>query len=152
MNFWGLLRHQITCHPPPLPLCQNSVTPVAELLWEKNSLFKLMVVVNGALSSATSSSRRGSALRSTLIGVLICWQFGPAGVEGRLVKEIMLLLDGISVAGKTQERERGFTVMSVTKLSSLCNYLASTKFHSTVAMCLPARVVARSSTPTTASW
>ena len=41
--------------------------------------------------------------------------------------------------------------MSVTKLSSLCKCLASTKFGSTVAMCLPARVVARSSTPTTAS-
>ena len=49
-------------------------------------------------------------------------------------------------------RERGFTpVTSVTKLSSLCKCLASTKFGSTVAMCLPARVVARSSTPTTAS-
>ena len=42
-------------------------------------------------------------------------------------------------------------VINVTKLSSLCKCLASTKFGSTVAMCLPARVVARSSTPTTAS-
>ena len=41
--------------------------------------------------------------------------------------------------------------MSVTKLPSHCKCLASTKFGSTVAMCLPARVVARSSTPTTAS-
>jgi hypothetical protein len=41
--------------------------------------------------------------------------------------------------------------MSVAKLSSLCKCLASTEFGSTVAMCLPARVVARSSTPTTAS-
>ena len=51
---------------------------------------------------------------------------------------------------KAQERERGFTpVMSVTKLSSLCKCLASTKFGSTVTMCLPARVVARSSTAST---
>ena len=41
--------------------------------------------------------------------------------------------------------------MSVTKLSSLCKFLASTKFGSPVAMCLSARVVARVSTPTTAS-
>ena len=53
---------------------------------------------------------------------------------------------------KAQERERGFTpVLSVTKLSSLCKCLASTKFGSQVAMCLPARVVARSPTLTTAS-
>ena len=47
---------------------------------------------------------------------------GPAGVKGRFVKEIMLLLDGISVGGGTKhKREKGFTsVMSVTKLSSLC--------------------------------
>ena len=31
---------------------------------------------------------------------------GPAGVEGRFGREIMLLLDGISVAGQsTRERE-----------------------------------------------
>ena len=41
--------------------------------------------------------------------------------------------------------------MSVTKLSSLCKCLASTKFGITVAMCLPAGVVVKSSTPTTAS-
>ena len=31
---------------------------------------------------------------------------GPAGVEGRFVREIMLLLDGISVGGQST-RERG---------------------------------------------
>ena len=58
-----------------------------------------------------------------------------------------------SVGGdKAQEREGGFTpLMSVTKLSSLYKCLASTKFGSAVAMCLPAGVVARCSTPTTAS-
>ena len=29
MNFWGLLRHQITCHLAPFPVCQNSATTVA---------------------------------------------------------------------------------------------------------------------------
>ena len=44
---------------------------------------------------------------------------GPAGVEGRFVREIILSLDGISVGGQST-RERGFTtVMSVTKLSNL---------------------------------
>ena len=70
---------------------------------------------------------------------------GPACVEGRFVREIMLLLDGISFGGTNQKREKGFTrVMSVTKLSSLCKFLASTKYDSTVAMCLPVMVVARS--------
>ena len=74
---------------------------------------------------------------------------GPAGVEVRFVREIMLLLDGISVGGTKHKRERGFTpVLSVTKLSSLCKCLASTKFGRTVAMCLSERVVARSSRPT----
>ena len=63
-----------------------------------------------------------------------------------------MLLDGISVGGTKHKRDKGFTsVMSVTKLSSFCKCLASTKFGSTVAMCLPSRVVARSSTPITAS-
>ena len=63
----------------------------------------------------------------------------------------MLLLDGISVGGQST-RERGFTpVMSVKKLSSLGKCLASIKFGSSAAMCSPARVVARSSDPTTAS-
>ena len=44
-------------------------------------------------------------------------------------------------------REKGFTpVMSVTRLSSLCQRLTSTNFGITVAMCLYARFVARSST------
>ena len=29
LNFWGLLRHQITCHSAPFPVCQNSATTVA---------------------------------------------------------------------------------------------------------------------------
>ena len=28
MNDLGLLRHQLTCHWPPFPFCQNSATPV----------------------------------------------------------------------------------------------------------------------------
>ena len=41
--------------------------------------------------------------------------------------------------------------MSVTKLSKLCKCLASTKFGSRVAVCLPEKVVAKMSTLTTAS-
>ena len=70
---------------------------------------------------------------------------GPAVVEGRFVREIMLLLEGISVWGQsTGERERFHPCNVCTKLSSLCKSLASKKFGSTVAMWLPARVVARS--------
>ena len=29
INLWGLLRHQITCHLPPFPVCQNGATTVA---------------------------------------------------------------------------------------------------------------------------
>ena len=32
---------------------------------------------------------------------------GPAGVEGRFVREIMLLLAGISVGGIKHKREKG---------------------------------------------
>ena len=73
---------------------------------------------------------------------------GPAGVEGRSVMDIMLLLDGMSVGETKHKREKGCTpVMSVTKISNLCKCLASTKLRSIVAMGLPARVVERISTP-----
>ena len=36
MNFWGLLRHQITCHSPPFGVCQNSVTTVARTSLKKH--------------------------------------------------------------------------------------------------------------------
>ena len=52
---------------------------------------------------------------------------GSAGFEDRCVREIMLSLEGISVGGEST-RKRGFIpVMYVTKLSSLCKCLASTK-------------------------
>ena len=59
---------------------------------------------------------------------------GPTGVEGGFVRKFWLLLDWISVGGGTKpKRERGFTpVMSVTRLSSLCQRLASNKFCNTV--------------------
>ena len=80
---------------------------------------------------------------------------GPTGVEGRFVREIMLLLDRISVGGKAQESKRvhpcnvcdkafkSLQIPSQHKISAQCH-------SGTVAMCLPARVVARSSTQTTA--
>ena len=77
----------------------------------------------------------------------------PEGVEGGFVREFMLLLDGFSVEGQsTGERESGLTpVISVTRLSVLCQHITSKTFGRILAMCLSARVVARSSTPTTAS-
>ena len=35
MNFWSLLRHQIACHLPPFPVCQNSATTVARTSLKK---------------------------------------------------------------------------------------------------------------------
>ena len=58
---------------------------------------------------------------------------------------MLLWLDGICVGYQTQDRDRWFTpVISVTRLSSFCQWLTSTEFGSTVAMCLSARVVAKS--------
>ena len=44
---WGLLRHQITYHLSPFPVCQNNATTVARTS-KKNSLSKHMLVVHGA--------------------------------------------------------------------------------------------------------
>ena len=82
---------------------------------------------------------------------------GLVVVEGMFVREIMLLLDGISVGGQiTRERERerereGHPCNVCDKAVKFCKCLASTKYCSTMAMCLPAMVLARSSTPPTAS-
>ena len=48
MNFWGLMRQQITCHLPPFLVCQNSDTTVARTSLKKNSLSKHMLMVHGA--------------------------------------------------------------------------------------------------------
>ena len=37
MNFWGLLRHQITCTSPPFLVCQNSATTVARTYLTKTA-------------------------------------------------------------------------------------------------------------------
>ena len=90
-----------------------------------------------ALSSATSPSRRGSALRSTWRGVLIFWQLDLQVSRAGLWGKSSYCWIGSVWGDKTQERERRFTpVMSVTKLSSLCKCLVSTQLGSTVAMCL----------------
>ena len=118
MNFLGLLRHQITCHQPPFPVCQNGATTVARTSLTKtvclstcwwsmepaiskkycktDICLRFRHTKGSALSYATLSSRHYLHLLAT----------GPAGVEGRLVREIMLSLDGISVGGQsTRERE-----------------------------------------------
>ena len=43
INFWGLLRHQITCHFPPFPVYQNSVTTVAKTSVKKQPVPKAHV-------------------------------------------------------------------------------------------------------------
>ena len=86
MNFWGLLRHQITCHLQPFPVCQNSATTVARTskiktgtlttCWcsiepavSKKYCKTIYIWLScrhtkvSALSSATSFSRQRSALR-----------------------------------------------------------------------------------------
>ena len=61
-------------------------------------------------------------------------------------------MKGFTQSGRTKHmRDKGFThVMSVTRLSSLYKHLTSIQSGSTLAMCLSARVVARSSRTTTA--
>ena len=104
-----------------------------------------------AFSSATSPSRQWSALRSKWRGVLICWHMDMQVSRAGLWLKSYGYWMGSVWGDKAQERERVHPVMSVTKLSNICKCLASTKFGSTVvAVCLPARVVARSSAPTTA--
>ena len=156
MNFWGLLRHQITCHSPPFPVCQNSASTVARTYLTKTACLKIWwwsmelavskkycktdicLSCRHTEGSATLSSRRGSALRSSSAGNWTCRCWGQF-CEGNQV------VAGWNQCGGTKhKRERRVTpVMSVTKLSSLCKCLASTQFVSTVAMCFPARVVAR---------
>ena len=85
MNDLGLLRHQLTCHSPPFLVCQNSATIVAKTSIKKACLstcwWSMEPAVSkkyckthiwlscrhtkvSAFSSAISSSRQGSALRS----------------------------------------------------------------------------------------
>ena len=163
----------VICYSQPCPVCQNSATTVARTCQESpaclNTCWWSMEPAvpqkycktdtwpswwhaeGSALSSATSPSRLGSALRSTWRGVLICWHLDLK--MSRAVCEGIHVVAGWDQCGRTKHmREKGFTpVMSVTRLSSLCKRLTSTQFGSTVAMCLSARVVGRSSRPTTAS-
>ena len=76
----------------------------------------------------------------------------PAGIKGRFVRKIMLLLDGISVRGQsTRERERVHSCNVCDNAVKSLQMPSQHRFGSTVASCLPARVMARSSTPTTPS-
>ena len=87
IHFWGILRHQITCLSPPFPVCRSSATTMAKTSFKKKTsclstcLWSMEAAISknycktniwlgcrhtkgSTLSSATSSSRRGSALRS----------------------------------------------------------------------------------------
>ena len=37
MNFWGILRQQITCNLPPFPVCQNSANTAARTSLKKHA-------------------------------------------------------------------------------------------------------------------
>ena len=114
----GLLRHQITCHSPPFPNCQNSATTVAKTSLTKTACLSICWwsmepavskkycktdiclsfrhTKGSALSSATLSSRHYIHLLAT----------GSAGVEGNFVREIMLSPEGISDwVQSTRERD-----------------------------------------------
>ena len=77
---------------------------------------------------------------------------GPEDVKGVLGGKWCCCWMGSVWGDKAHKRERGFAlVISVTMFSSLSKRLTSTQLGSTVTMCLFARVVTRSSRPTTAS-
>ena len=38
VNFWGLLRYQITCHLPPFPVFKNNSTTIARTTLKKKQL------------------------------------------------------------------------------------------------------------------
>ena len=95
MNFWGLLRHQITCHSPPFPVCQNSATTVARTSLPKTAcLSTYWCSMEPAVSKKycntdiclRSRHTKGSALSSDTLSsrhYLPLLATGPAGVEGR---------------------------------------------------------------------
>ena len=76
---------------------------------------------------------------------------GPEDVKGGILREFMLLLDGISVWDKAHKRERVHTCNVCDKAFKVLGTPEQHIFGSTVAMCLCSRVVARSSRPTTES-
>ena len=76
---------------------------------------------------------------------------GPAGAKGRFVREIMLLLDGISVGGQIATEGEVHPCNVCDESFSSLQIPSQLKFDSTVVLCLHASFVAKSSTPTTAS-
>ena len=85
--------------------------------------------------------------RSSSAGTLTC-----QGSQGWICEGIHVVDEWDRCGGeKAQNRDRVHPAMVVTRHSSLCQRLTSTNFGSTVAMCLSAKVVARSSRPTTSS-
>ena len=79
----------------------------------------------------------GSLQKSKIPWTYRCW--------GRICEGILVVAGLGLCRGPKPKRERGFTlVMSVTRLSGLCQRLARKKIGNTVAICLSAWVVARS--------
>ena len=136
--FWreeSLPRHQITCHLPFCPACRPSATTAARTsqetpgslstCWRSMKLAAPLKILHERYMATLIKHRRISfaicyitfktriSFKEHMRGAHLLAP-GPAGVEGRFVREIMLLLDVISVGGTKHKRERGFTsVMSV---------------------------------------
>ena len=69
---------------------------LAKLMERRRTSFSICYITFKTRISFKEHIKRGTHLLAP----------GPAGVEGRFVREIMLLLDGISVGGQsTRERE-----------------------------------------------
>ena len=73
---WWLPRHQTTCHSPPCPVCQSSVTTVARTFQASpSSLSKHMFVVHGASRPSKILQDRYLAelMARKRISVVICY-------------------------------------------------------------------------------
>ena len=121
-----VLQVPATCHFPFYPFCQNSITTVARTIqespaclntcwwsmepavpqkyiktytwpsWFNNISLVICYIAFKTRISFKKHMKRGAYLLAP----------GPAGVKGRFVREIRLLLDGITVGGQiTRERE-----------------------------------------------
>ena len=67
INFWGLLRHQITCHSAPFPIYMNSATTVA-----RTSLTKTACLSTCWWSMEPAILKTSQELRKAVLRVVGC--------------------------------------------------------------------------------
>ena len=104
-----------------------------------------------ALLSATSSSRQGSALQSIWIWVLICWQLHLQVLREGLWGKSCCCWMGSVWGDKAQERKRIHPFNVCDKAFKSLQIASQHKIWQHTGNVFACRVVARSSTPTTAS-